>query len=81
MIVTSYTYHSLEFSYSYASFIGGENSDNEKAELVEHDFVLEYNVNSKFLLHGALSISEDLVSTVMNENDWTRFHIAANYIF
>ena len=81
MLGLSYTLGKLDVSYSYASFTGEENSSNVKAELIEHDLVLEYSVSDHLLLHGALSVSEDMISVTKTGDDWKRFHISANYSF
>lgn len=82
-LVTSLGYEIENFNilYAYGDFKGNADSLGNKAQIIEQDVSLEYNVNDEFLVACVYTMQEDKENSVKTEHDWNRFQLMVNYNF
>ena len=77
----SYNYSNLNLLYAYGAFFGGKNSNGQKANIVEQNIGLEFNVNEAFVLSAIYVLEDDRSSSIKTANDWNRAQVMMHYNF
>ncbi len=82
-IVGGVVYEFANFSllYAYGNATGDTNAVGQKANIVEQDVSLEYNVNDKFLLNCVYAMQQDRANSQKTEHDWNHLRVMLNYNF
>ena len=79
--LTYTTLFDLSFTYIYGEFTGKENTQHQKADIVEQNFELQYNFNDAFLVAMIYVICKDKIDPNNEETNFNRAQVTLSYNF